>query len=375
MPHATSDAREAYEALVTDSLRRLWPSRTHREALLDLPERKTWSSSDEELAIAGMVAWWADQGLLPAPPPSLPAVTPVRPAPSDFDWLLQKPARWADVATLVGTSPSALANGLTEWPRPDHPTHLWLATLGSARQPPSGDAFLFHRRSRRGDAAAWARLMAGSRSGVFDVWDVLHLHSLILLHQRRRRPAEARANRGASSSRRTMPKPGVAVTQWIPSPGFAERLAAALADAERPRARRRLALLLGECALTGAFLGAHVRRRSRGATGARDDARRSAEELVERLASSDLLGPEVAAASRVRLAALSAYVAKTEPVNPLRTPYFELSRVVSNAYWRGERLDSRTCDRVDELLVSDAPGTLMLRPQLRSLLDRSEEEA
>ena len=386
--------------IVGNAIQLLWPARRHREALLDLGERKRWSAAAETRALRTFVAWLDSGRFLDAITGSGPRVRPHSAPSRPLDaralvdpagWIVREPGpRTAGVSThrsalapLLDVEAKTLSNSLVRgrfharrW------DHIWLAALARALDAPAEPCFVYHTRTRAGLALAMERLDAHVRAGVPDAWDALVVFTLLALYQRRRPTSEARGNRGRTASRRRTPKPIAQFAGRVGSMSQMKHLvsaAVAAVAAHREPARAMVVLAL-EWAFTDAHLLVHPARRSRSARApgrARDErALRRLSDLLHEPGVSRLLGSEDRALYDYRLGRIAGYalgVPRERPAEAIRAhPHVLLAERVSSERASGPRAGIEDRAELMRLLDQDAPGGLMVAPQVRAVLALEE---
>lgn len=353
--------------ILARALRAMWPRRAHRELLLDLGERKHWTSEDEIAAIDAASTWLKEEALLPGMLPTAPTEhKPIKPdevrklgeqlAGSDREAGV---GRWATgLAPVLGTTPKTLSNSLAGGLRSDRQDHRWLRLIARIQRGgghPS--AWSYHRRT---PTAVVEELGGRVGSGEFDAGDAVLLLSLLALWQRRRPTTEARANRGRSAPRRNTPKALAAVTQTLAVPVQLRHVARAAQQLGGERGRHLLALGL-EAALTEAHLEPHPAR-----LGRTDelDTGESWIAIVDQVlgCDADLLNPEDLAVLRFRVDRMRAWRKRERqrnaPAAAVDVPYVRASTALERAY-------AGLLPEAESFEPSE-PGIMMLWPMLRS---------
>lgn len=363
LPPMDAHAVSVLAATLEAGARRMWPRRKQVELLFDLGERKGWGDAEVTEACARAAGFLHDElGLRPRqdPPPMVrsDAVLTWARASGAVVWQGPAPsgvAKWsAALAPGLGVQPKTLANSVVTGLSEARSDHRWLAALARcAEQEAASDAWVFHRRTPGAVSRELGRL---NGPGCLDAGDALLLFSLLALWQRRRPTERARGNRRQAQPRRATPKPIVALEGQLLQPGQVDPL---LTWADRIGAGGEgLKLLAIEAVLTEAHLAPHLSRV--GAAAPADGAHWLA--VVDSVAP--LLGPahhlDAAAfryrAERQRSFALGASLPEP-PAGLADLPY--MRACASLKAFRAGHPVPLDCPR-------DAPGVLMMLPQLRS---------
>lgn len=351
--------------LLSTAVRTIWPRRTQHELALDLAQRKAWNDADFEDACHECADWLVSEVGL---------ASVVVAAPMVGDWAaLRSAARemagdktvesFAERAGhLFGRSASNVRNNLSTY-HPGRVEHWWIAAMGRIACEQSSPAVLYHQRSRQSVNAGLERLAGACDVGVPDAADVLLLTSLLALYQRRRPTNEVRGSRGQVLSRREAPKPIVLLLSSLFPAGVARKLLALAPRIEGGDPRRHLAALGVEWALTVAHAAPHRAVRA----GARRKPDADVIECVVRSASEIL--PDQATALRFRLDLMLAY-AGSAPMSVTSSvdAYGEIHGCFAAVRADVEALPA--AERAMRLVEADAPGSLMLAPQVRRMVAR-----
>lgn len=350
--------------LLDRTLARLWHAKKAQEALLDLGERKRWRQADRQAQLRAVARWLIDTGVAPSvvtPVPSAAVtltdarrrVARVGPEP-----ITQDAAVAADlhrIAPLVGAStPKALANSLSGWPRQRRPDHRWLLAVTALKDSQTPRGLVFDDRSQAHMATLLARTAGRVEAERLDARDALVIFSLLALWQRRRPTREVRANRGQPSTRRRAPKPIADLARDLIGPRQFE----VLVDAAIAHRQPAIAELAFEAALTAAHMGPHRTRKTTD-----PDLRWLLPRVCLRVPQLiDLLGPDRAAMWQHRVAIMESYRDRVDRPPPPDTiadhPYVRMTTLLDRQR-RGEAIDR---DALRQALADDWPGKAMLAP-------------
>lgn len=350
---------------IEGALRRCWPSRAHRELLLDLGERKGWDETEFGLAVQQALGWLVENLHLPTTlavptPRAEPDLRLLRPFAEELAGSqdLQGVSRWiVGIAPALGVGPKTLANSLKGGLQSRRADHRWLSLIVRVlRGEAAPDAWAFHRRSPTNVANELAHLAGSS---VVDAGDAVLLSSLLALWQRRRPTHESRANRGVVRSRRESPKPIAAMHDGLIVPGQLRPLTE-LAHKLDPPHGQALWLLAVEAALATAHLAPHPARRSGSAdTHTGENWLREVDAVLQ--SADSLIGEGDREVIRFRIDRMRAWRDKRRQSESefegVRSPYVRASLALERAHHRNPVGDVR--------FDPHTPGVLMLIPLLR----------
>jgi hypothetical protein len=330
------------------SLESMWPARSQQELLLDLGERKRWGKPEKGRALKDLEGWLSEQLLL-RPIGALEGRKVDRSSLRDPRLVGPEPsvnAKWAEhLAPACGATPKTLQNSLSPGWNPKRSDHRWLLMILRCMDPlPQPPSILFTERS----PASISQGLARAASGPQDAADATLLLSLVALWQRRRPTERVRANRGAKTSRRSAAKPAAELATSLIQAGQLKHLAG-LHELAGHRALMHTAV---EAALTSAHLHPHPARSS--------DQALDGEVLlraVEATLSSPCFSHLDSLMLQFRIAAMRAWRDRGDPP--------ALPAALQDHPYLRATLAIRTRQSAPGL-APDAPGVVMLLPQLHS---------